>query len=87
MKRLMMSVLLTFVFAGAAFADICTWTGAAGDCKWSTPGNWEGNQVPAAEDEIWLNGGGGGTITNDVDGLSVSKIVITNTSVSATVTL
>lgn len=29
-----------------------TWTGAAGDNLWSTPGNWSGGEVPTVEDVV-----------------------------------
>lgn len=32
-----------------------TWTGAAGDGKFSTPGNWLGGRVPGSEDRIDIN--------------------------------
>ena len=33
-----------------------TWTGDAGDGKWSTPGNWSGQAVPASGDTVIFDG-------------------------------
>ena len=41
---------------GAASAADRTWTGDAGDGKWSTPGNWSGQAVPASGDTVIFDG-------------------------------
>ena len=33
-------------------AKVCTWTGAAGDGKWLTAGNWDVGEVPASIDDV-----------------------------------
>lgn len=35
-----------------AVGATCTWTGAAGDGLWTTPGNWQDNAVPTASDTV-----------------------------------
>ncbi len=78
-RRLLMSAsipladLATFVRAPLAshplvIAD-ATWTGAANDLNWSTPGNWQSNAVPNAGDSIELPDVGSAqhiTLTQDI---------------------
>ena len=54
MKRVSCLLLFALAFACAAFADtVYTWTGTAGDGKWSTPNNWDkGSGYPSAADHI-----------------------------------
>jgi hypothetical protein len=40
-----------------------SWTGAAGDSQWATPGNWSNNAVPGAADDVTLDVPGTPTIT------------------------
>ena len=66
----------------AAFASATTvWTGAAGDGKWSTPGNWEGGVVPVSgnDDTVSLNGANGADMENDIDNLTVARICFSGT--------
>ena len=35
-----------------AVGATCTWTGAAGDGLWATPGNWQNNAVPTSSDTV-----------------------------------
>ena len=72
---LMVGSLLT---ASALAAD-CTWTGGAGDGKWSSAANWEGGVIPGAGDIAWLSGSNTATINNDVENLSLVGIWFTNT--------
>ena len=55
MKKLLM-VAVFALCAGGSFtssAEVITWTGAAGDHKWETGGNWDLNRVPnVATDDI-----------------------------------
>lgn len=74
------SLLTATAFAG----NVCTWTGNAGDGKWSTPGNWEGEVVPDDGDIAWISGTGTATISNDVENLSINRVYFTN---SAPITL
>ena len=51
-----------------ASADEITWTGANGDNKWETAGNWEPARVPTAMDTVVFTDTGlasGGTVTID----------------------
>ena len=73
------------LLTATAFAADCTWTGGAGDGKWSSPGNWEGDVVPGAGDIAWLSGSNTATISNDVENLSVKCIYFTG-SESVTLT-
>ena len=41
--------------AAAAHAGTYTWTGAANDGLWFTPGNWDGSQVPGSTDSAVIN--------------------------------
>ena len=72
MKRLMMCVCAVLV--GTAFAADCVWTGAAGDGKWNTPGNWDGNAVPVNGDKLTLSGASGSEMENNIENLSIQQI-------------
>ena len=53
------------------------WTGAAGDGKLSTPGNWEGNVAPVswlADTLVFDTTEGAVTVENDVAGLAVGAV-------------
>ncbi|MBO7686823.1 MAG: autotransporter-associated beta strand repeat-containing protein [Kiritimatiellae bacterium] len=55
MKRAKCLLLFALAFAGSAFAadTVYTWTGTAGDGKWSTPNNWDkGSGYPSAASHI-----------------------------------
>ena len=55
-------------------AGICTWTGAAGDKKWNTPGNWDSDRVPTIVDTALF--GASGIAANDtilVNGEAIIK--------------
>ena len=75
---LLLAVSAAFLMMTAVAADR-TWTGGAGDGKWSSPGNWEGDAVPGAGDIAWLSGSNTATINNDVENLSLVGIWFTNT--------
>lgn len=55
------TIITLIALAGTAFAADVTWTGAAGDGKWSNSGNWsglrEGSSVPVAGDKIVIDNG------------------------------
>ena len=72
---LMVGSLLT----ATALAADCTWTGGAGDGKWSSAANWEGGVIPGAGDIAWISGASTATISNDVENLSLVGIWFTNT--------
>jgi hypothetical protein len=40
-----------------ALLSAVTWTGAAGDHNWDTPGNWTGDAVPGSADDVTINTG------------------------------
>lgn len=54
-RRAAMAAVIVFGL-GVASASDRTWTGDAGDGKWSTPGNWSGQTVPASGDTVILDG-------------------------------
>ena len=72
------------LLTATALAADCTWTGGAGDGKWSSAGNWEGG-VPGAGDIAYLSGSNTATIVNDVENLTINRIYFTN-SVPITLT-
>jgi len=64
-----------------AAAQTCTWTGTAGDNKFSTAANWSacGGAAPTNNDSIVFNGASTAdvvTVTNDIDGLIVDGITV-----------
>ncbi len=62
---------------GHAFAATETWTGTAGDGKFSTGGNWQSGVAPAAGDDLKFNVSStllGTTVNNDMTSLSVGSI-------------
>lgn len=80
-----LSSLLTLGFTGVAHAATVTdtWTGASGDGKFSTAGNWSGNAVPATGDALVFNIStlsADKTVTNDMSNLSVASLSITGTN-------
>lgn len=87
MKKSGKTAMTTAIFAAvltasAAFGDEprnCVWTGAAGDAKWSTPGNWTDNAAPSSGDSVSVSGAGAvnGEIENDIAGLALSKLTFT----------
>ena len=55
MKRVSCLLLFALAFAGSALAadTVYTWTGTAGDGKWSTPNNWDkGSGYPSAASHV-----------------------------------
>ena len=68
-----------FLVSAALAGNVCTWTGGAGDGKWSSAANWEGGVIPGAGDIAWLSGSNTATINNDVENLSLVGIWFTNT--------
>ena len=62
--------------ATIADADVCVWTGAAGDGRFSTKGNWAGGIKPAKgiKKPIVFASGSAGTLANDIGDLSPAWI-------------
>ena len=57
-------------------SDWCIWTGAAGDCKFSTAGNWQDRKPSdSSHPNILFSGCGVVSVTNDISGLSPATIV------------
>jgi hypothetical protein len=75
-----MVLMLTFALSAAN----CTWTGAAGDGKWSTAENWSGNTKPINGnwDNVTLTGDGlvDGVMENDIGKMSVNSLKITGST-------
>ncbi|MBR4170499.1 MAG: hypothetical protein IKR48_02475, partial [Kiritimatiellae bacterium] len=66
------------VLASIASATTYTWTGGAGDCLFSTAGNWDGNVAPtAATATDTLEFTVGGIASNDIANLTVGDITVT----------
>ena len=69
---------------GASFAIACVFavlsalgaekvfTGAV-DAKWSTPGNWQGGEIPVTGDAVTLASTTRTTINNDIEGLTLAS--------------
>lgn len=53
-KFFFLSILFVF-FYEPIFASTKTWTGLAGDGKWSSSANWNGNVVPGTSDDVFLD--------------------------------
>ena len=73
---------LAFFESGAAGATrsgtTYAWTGGAGDCQFSTAGNWQGGVAPtAATASDSLAFSVGGVASNDIAGLTVGDINVT----------
>ena len=88
MKKVSCLLLFALAFACAAFADtVYTWTGTAGDGKWSTPNNWDkGSGYPSAADHI-AQFGKSATVTVDTGAqLTIGYIKVTagNVTVNGT---
>ena len=62
--------------ATVANADFCLWTGAAGDGRFSTSGNWADGVKPTVGggEKIVFAAASAGTITNDIGNLSPASI-------------
>ena len=84
MKKVSCLLLFALAFACAAFADtVYTWTGTAGDGKWSTPNNWDkGSGYPSAADHI-AQFGKSATVTVDTGAqLTIGYIKVTSGNVT-----
>ncbi len=75
MKRLIVSA--TIVCASSCFAgNTCTWSGAAGDGNWNTPGNWEDDIYPVSGngDTVILSSAQATAITNNMGAISLYSL-------------
>ena len=84
MKKVSCLLLFALAFACAAFADtVYTWTGTAGDGKWSTPNNWDkGSGYPSAADHI-AQFGKSATVTVDTGAqVTIGYIKVTGGNVT-----
>lgn len=62
---------------------LSTWTGAAGDGKWSTPGNWEGGVIPEAANVLAAAiPAGAGTVNFDMSAPTTLRTLDTYRSIS-----
>ena len=76
---------VSFVHAVVASTD--TWTGTAGDNKFSTAANWDTNAVPVNGDVLAfpaLTGGGLKTLNNDLSSLVLGGLTIGQTTFDST---
>ena len=62
--------------------DVCTWTGGAGDCKFSTSGNWKDGVKPSDFENpiIVFDGCAETVVTNELDAVSPDWIMFNNCS-------
>ena len=58
--------------AMTAFGAEKVFTGAV-DAKWSTPGNWQGGEIPVNGDAVTLASTTRTTINNDIEGLTLAS--------------
>ena len=62
------------------------WSGAAGDGKFSTAGNWLGGAMPSAGDDIFIDAASAGAIDNDMGELALNSITFKATTAPVTIT-
>ena len=53
-----------------------SWTGAAGDNQWTTPGNWSGGVLPGPADDVTINVAGNPTIMLGSGTQSIHSLVV-----------
>lgn len=82
--RTALALMVAVLAAPLASATTNTWTGAAGDQKWSTSGNWLGGVPTATDDALFLTNDAvvsAGTVNNIVDAsLSIQSLTFRNTN-------
>ena len=72
-------LVLSLVAAGTCFGEgaaspcTCTWTGAAGDGKWATAGNWDVAPVSGRGDTIIIKNAGEDVAAWQPDHLAVRR--------------
>ena len=74
MKKMFFGACVVAVAASAitAFGAEKVFTGAV-DAKWSTPGNWQGGEIPVNGDAVTLASTTRTTINNDIEGLTLAS--------------
>ena len=71
------AVLSMTVCLAAEAGNVCSWTGCAGDGKWSSPENWDTAPVSGNGDELVFDTTSGAIETeNCVDDFDVAKITV-----------
>ncbi len=92
LSRLMSTFVFVFAVIAAQFAGVSfvhavaatdTWTGTAGDSKFSTAANWDTNTVPVNGDVLVfsvLPGGGLKTLNNDLSSLVLGGLTVGQTT-------
>jgi fibronectin-binding autotransporter adhesin len=82
--RMAMLMMAAFLAADLSSAATKTWSGTAGDLKWSTGGNWSGGVPTVTDDALFLTNdaaASAGTVNNIVDGsLSIQSLTFRNTN-------
>ena len=82
------AVLSMTVCLAAEAGNVCSWTGLAGDGKWSSPENWDTAPVSGNGDELVFDTTSGAIVTeNCVDDFDIAKITVTNTAGSNGLTI
>ena len=71
---------------GACIVPSVTWTGAAGDGLWSTPGNWSTGQVPTGTDQVCLPKTSTVSITRDATAGTLESLGSLTVSAALTLT-
>ncbi len=86
---LAVAVILLAQGAHPSVAAIVNWTGSA-STDWNTPGNWSGNSIPVAGDNVFLDVDGGSTNIdpNDDPGFNrtIQQLYIGQSNTNATLT-
>ena len=67
--------IMRFVVGDAELSNPYTWTGAAGDGKMNTPGNWLGGEVPPEGSVVFIPPTAG-EIENDIENFAPASITI-----------
>ena len=79
-------VVLCLNFSSSLFAATRTWDGGGGNNNWTTAGNWVGNVVPVAGDDIVFSGNVRTTNNNNfAAGTSFRSITINNSTGNFTI--
>ena len=54
-RKLTYLVLVVLVLGSVSYAADVKWTNAGGDKLWDNPSNWQGNKVPGAGDDVFVD--------------------------------
>ena len=72
-----LAILSVAVCSAAMAGNVCTWTGAAADGKWSSPLNWDTPPVSGCGDELVFDTSSGAIETeNCVEDFDIAKITV-----------